>query len=251
MVSYWCMVLKYKFPLEYSVATLQRAKDDDQTIAILRELNQEGYKYKAFDKDKSQLNWSVDNDVLIGGLTGAKGIGEKMAKAIIEKRKTGEELTNHQFKLLNNPITPYDTIFEARDKWGHIIDNPGDYKIASKLSTISEIADKGEGQFVFIAKVSEINIKDLNDAHNLKRRNGKKAAGQTKYLNIKVLDDSEEIYCSVSAFNYNKFGKTIVENKKDCWYIFKGIVKPGIRRVFVNRIKKLSGVEEYELASNA
>ncbi len=207
LVSYWCALLKAKFPLEFAVACLKNPKDDEQMVPILRELDKEGFKYKAFDKEKSQLNWSVQDGVLVGGLIGIKGVGEKMANAILDKRKNGEELTKGQFNKINNPVTPYDTIYEAHDKFGHIYQNPADYNVASKLTPISEITDDSTGEFVFIAKVIEINQKDLNSADNLKRRNGQKKMGQTAYLSIKVVDDSGEIFCGVNNVNFVKYGK--------------------------------------------
>ncbi|KKL69778.1 hypothetical protein LCGC14_2111510, partial [marine sediment metagenome] len=40
MVSYWCCILKSRFPLEFAAATLRHAKDDRQSLNILRELDQ-------------------------------------------------------------------------------------------------------------------------------------------------------------------------------------------------------------------
>src|SRR5213075_2709638 len=75
MMSYWCYVLKAYHPLEFSAACLRNAKDDDQSIKILRELTLEGYQYKPFDPLLSEMNWTVAEGQLIGGLMGIRGIG--------------------------------------------------------------------------------------------------------------------------------------------------------------------------------
>ena len=58
LVSYWCCVLKSKFPLEFAAACLRNVKDEEQGIRLLREVVNEGLKYKPFDRFKSETNWS-------------------------------------------------------------------------------------------------------------------------------------------------------------------------------------------------
>ena len=70
MVSYWCCVLKSRYPLEFAAACLRNVKDDDQGVKLLREVSTEGLGYKPYDKFKSELNWSVQDGELIGGLIG-------------------------------------------------------------------------------------------------------------------------------------------------------------------------------------
>ena len=49
-------------------------------IRLLREVVNEGLKYKPFDRFKSEINWSVQDGELIGGLIGIKGIDQKWQK---------------------------------------------------------------------------------------------------------------------------------------------------------------------------
>ena len=72
LVSYWCCVLKSKFPLEFAAACLRNVRDDEQGVRLLREVVNEGLGYKPYDKHKSQKNWSVQEGELIGGLIGIK-----------------------------------------------------------------------------------------------------------------------------------------------------------------------------------
>ena len=73
LVSYWCCVLKSKFPLQFAAACLRNVKDDDQAVKLLREVVREGLSYLPYDKFKSEKNWSVQDNKLIGGLMGIKG----------------------------------------------------------------------------------------------------------------------------------------------------------------------------------
>jgi DNA-directed DNA polymerase III PolC len=101
MVSYWCCVLKSKFPLEFAAACLRNVRDDEQGVRLLREVVKEGLVYKPYDKYKSKINWSVQNGELIGGLIGIKGIGPKLAEDIINRRDLQQPLTPRQDRLLN------------------------------------------------------------------------------------------------------------------------------------------------------
>jgi DNA-directed DNA polymerase III PolC len=248
LVSYWCALLKAKHPLEYAVACLRNPKDDGQLVPILRELDAEGYKYKAFDKDKSEFNWSVQDGILVGGLIGVKGIGEKMANAILKKRAEGGELSKGQWNKVNSPVTPYDTLYESKKLWGHIFDNPEQYNISSPFTALSSITDQSNGDVVFIGKITELNQRDLNSSENLKRRNGRKQGGQTSYLSFKAADDTGEIFCGVNNYNFEQYGKPLVEAGKDQWYIFKGFCKPGFRKVHIKRWKRLDS-DDYSLKS--
>ena len=72
VVTYWTLWLKRHYPLEFAAACLRAAKDEDQTIAILRELAKEGVDYVPIDPDHSSMNWTIANGKLIGGIMNAK-----------------------------------------------------------------------------------------------------------------------------------------------------------------------------------
>jgi hypothetical protein len=241
-VSYWCCVLKAHFPLEYAAACLRHNKDDDQQIRLLRELVSEGFKYKPFDKDKSVENWSVQDGVIIGGLLGVNGIGAKTAKDIMDRRNAGKTLTPAQQKKLDSAKTPYDDIFEAQTKWGHILADPTAHGFASRITPIKELTMDSEGTFVIIAKLKEKKLRDHNELIEIKKRGGKEMTGQTLFLNLTVEDDTETINCGIDRFKYLKYGKPIIEEGKNGdWYAFKGKMRKGFRKLYIDRWKKLSG----------
>ncbi len=240
MVSYWCMVLKTYYPLEYAAACLRNSKDEEQEVAILRELKDEGYKFKSFDKEKSRENWSVQDGVLIGGLLGVKGIAEKTAADIIRRRREGVALTKRQSELLDNPTTPYDMVFECRERFGYIFDNPQEHGIESALTMLKDITENSDGIFCFIAKIKEMKQKNANDPEKVKDRGGREIHGNPYYLNLKVEDDTDSIGCTINRDEFEKYGKPILENGKvGDWYIFKGRCSKGFRWCHIARWKKL------------
>lgn len=241
LVSYWCCVLKSKFPLEFAAACLRNVRDDEQGIKLLREVVSEGLKYKPYDKYKSQKNWSVQDGELIGGLIGIKGIGPKMSDDILKRRELKQPLTPRQEKLLDNGETPYDDIFECQRRFGHIKENPSKYNIVTPITDIAELEADRAGTFVFFGKLKEKNLRDMNETVNLAKRGGRKVSSNNLWLNATFEDDTGPIIATVDRFKYSKLGKPIVEDGKiGDWYLLKGQIKKGFRLFYVEKWKKLS-----------
>lgn len=246
MVSYWCCYLKANHPLEFAAACLRNAKDDDQAIKILRELVTEGYSYKAYDPIRSQKNWSVQDGALVGGLTGIKGIGDKLADSIIRKRAEGIALGKRETTLLAGGKTPWDVVFECTALWGHLMRNPGAYNIASEIVTSDKITEDSNGEFLIIAKMQSKALRDHNETKALEKRGGKRMEGQTQFLNLVLEDDCGTLMAGINRFNFIALGKPLIEDAKvGEWFMWKGKNRAGFRRLSVNRWKKLSGNSFY------
>lgn len=246
LMSYWCCVMKAHFPLEFAASCLRNAKDDDQSVKILRELVNEGYDYKPYDAKHSKINWSVQEGKLIGGLISIKGVGAKLAESIIRKRESGAKMTAREERLLAEGTTPWDSVFEARDLWGHVKKNPAKYGIESKLVNLDDIKQDSDGMFVFVAKLTEKNLRDHNEIQNLAKRGGKRMEGQTLFLNITVEDDTSSMICTINKHRYIQYGLPIVEEGKiGDWYLIKGENKRGFRKIHIYRWKKLTGNSQF------
>tara|TARA_R110000824_G_scaffold64936_1_gene169488 strand:+ start:1951 stop:4758 length:2808 start_codon:yes stop_codon:yes gene_type:complete len=241
LLSYWCCVLKSKFPLEFAAACLRNVKDDLQGVKLLREVVKEGMTYKSFDKFRSVENWSVQDNELIGGLIGIKGIGPKMSEDLIRRRKMGEPLTSRQEKLLEEGSTPFDDIFECERRWGHIKKDPKAHNIASEIIDIGALEADTPGTFVFFGKMVEKNLRDLNETVNLAKRGGRIAKTHNLWLNLTFEDDTGPIIATIDRFKYPKIGKPIVETGRDGdWFLVKGHIKKGFRKIYVDKLRTLS-----------
>ena len=241
LVSFWCCVLKSRFPLEFAAACLRNVKDDDQAVRLLREVVSEGLTYKPFDKLKSQQNWSVQDGELIGGLLGIKGIGPKMADDIVQRRQLQQPLTPRQEKLLEEGSTAYDDVFECERRFGHIKREPEKYNITTPLTDIADMDTDRPGTFVFFGKLKEKVVKDLNESSSIEKRNGRRINKNNLWLNIMVEDDTGPIKCTVDRFKYSKLGKPIVESGEiGDWYLIKGYLNSNYRKVSIEKWKKLS-----------
>lgn len=241
MVSYWCCVLKSRFPLEFAAACLRNVKDDDQGVRLLREVVKEGAVYKPYDKFKSKANWSVQDGELIGGLIGVKGIGPKLAEDIINRRDLKQPLTPRQESLLDNGETPYDDIFECERRFGHIKADPASHNIVTPITDIQDLEADRAGTFVFFGKLKEKNLRDMNETVNLAKRGGRRVETNQLWLNMTFEDDTGPIISTIDRFKYSKMGKPIVEDGRiGDWYLIKGQIKAGFRKIYVEKIRKLT-----------
>lgn len=246
MMSYWCCVLKAHYPLEFAAACLRNAKDDEQSVKILRELVIEGYQYQPYNRQSSLLNWSVQGGQLVGGLTGIKGVGAKLGAAILLKREKGLPFSPREEKLLTSGETPWDKVFECAERWGHVIAQPALYGIESALTTLDKIDAESDGTFVFIARLTAKVPRDHNELQSVQKRGGAKMSGPTAYLNLTLEDDTSAILANISRRDYAEWAVPIIEGGKiGDWYIWKGQNRRGFRRIYVKRYKKLSGVQEF------
>lgn len=240
LLSYWCAVLKAHHPLEYAAACLRNSKDEEQVVKILRDLVKEGFTYCPVDPQRSTANWSVQEGKLLGGLTNVKGIGAKKAEDILIRRITGKPLTPSMAKMLVAPVTPYDDIFEGERRFGDIYKNPVAHDITSgPVTYIQDIQDAGE--YVFIGRLKEKNLRDLNEYGNVVKRGGRLVKRNNLFLNMVVEDDTGSIIVRVNRNDYPKWGKPIVEDGRiGDWYIWKGRINAdGWRLVNISKWRKL------------
>jgi hypothetical protein len=209
MVSYWACVLKSRYQLEFAAACLRNSKDDEQAVALLREIKGKGLTFKKFDGEKSMENWTVQDGALIGGLMNIKGVGMKMAQEMVQRRKNKQALSPRQEKFLAEGRTAYDDIFECERRFGHMKAEPAKYKIKSE---ITDIGNFSEGVKVFFGKLLD------------------KKAGKSN-LDLVLADDTGQITASISP-------SKMIGGIGD-WFLVRGSLKNGYRRVFVDKIRKL------------
>jgi hypothetical protein len=163
-----------------------------------------------------------------------------MASDIVERRKLEQPLTPRQETLLNSGETPYDDIFECERRFGHIKADPAKHNIKSQITDISELDGDKPGTFVFFGKLKEKNLRDLNETVNLAKRGGKKVDRNNLWLNITLEDDTGPIICTIDRFKYDRIGKQIVEEgRMGDWYLMKGKIRSGFRKIYVERYRRL------------
>jgi DNA polymerase III alpha subunit len=241
LISYWCAMLKAHYPLEFAAACLRNPKDDDQPVKLLRELVKEGFEFVPVDPLRSDINWSVKDGKLLGGLINIKGMGASKASDVIRRRESGIGYQPGQAKLLASPRTPFDDIFEAERRYGDWYKNPKAHNILSgRLTYITDIGSE-PGEYIFIGRLMEKNLRDLNEYQSVVKRGGRTIKGNSQFLNMVVEDDTGSIIAKVERSLFEALGRPLVEGAKlGEWFLWKGVIKSdGWRVVLVRRWLRL------------
>lgn len=259
VITYWTLYLKRYFRLEFAAASLRAAKDDEQTIGILRELAKEGVQYSAMDPELSGSNWQVAGGKLVGGIMNAKGFGESTAQRYFDLRRDAaiaegklleiahdESLTDKEKKKASSPYlktiksfqttanrlanaeVKFASIAEAHEYFGEFYKNPelAGVTDGKPISQIKDIA--GKDTFLFIGKLTEKRLEDENDPKRQQKRieRGKKGVwrGESAFADLFVVDDSvdQPHRVRVQPETFPKYKELIEGSKKGQWFLFKG-----------------------------
>lgn len=246
LVSYWTGYMKAHHPMEFAIATLNNAKDNDSAIKLLRDLVvNEGLEYVAVDPDTSEINWTVQNGKLVGGLTNMSGIAEAKAKQILSARKAGRAPTPGLMKKLMNPVTPFDILFPTQHYWGKFYEDPITYGLSEAPSLIKDIDE--QGLYTIVGKVIMRDLRDLNDYNEVVKRGGEKYEENNLYLRLLIEDDTDQILCVINRFMFDEMeGKLIAEKaiEGETWFLIKGRKRGDWRKIDIDQILNLTEWEK-------
>ncbi|QOV06268.1 DNA polymerase III alpha subunit [Burkholderia phage Maja] len=257
IVTYWTLYLKRFHRLEFAAACLRSAKDEQQTIAILRELVQEGVQYTAIDPEYSAENWLVADGRLIGGIMNAKGYGPSKAQKYIELRnnRNNSEKDRKAFEKaaakLAEAEVPYADLNEAHTKFGAAYRDSSVLGVESGKPITNIKAAIGGEIMLFIGKLKEKRLGDFNDPKELKRSGKKPRSGCTQYLDMFFTDDSVDSPVKFRIADYENFrnpvrsfstfGRIHAEaDNKGKWFLIKAKKWEGFESFQVLNLKQIS-----------
>ena len=241
IISYWTAWAKAHHPLEFALANLNNAGREDHAIKILRDLvKNDKIEYVAFDPDESVEIWSIHDGKLLGGLRSLKGIGPKKAKAILKARNGLQNYTPSMVKMLMNPETPFTILFPCEHWWGGFFNDPKTFGLEEPPVTIEKII--GPGNYLFVGKMLERNIRDLNESQLIARRGGRYITDHTLFLNLIMEDDTDSIVATVNRYAYESMGREVAETGKvgEDWYLIRGRIRDKWRRIEIDHILNLN-----------
>lgn len=222
IISYWCAYLKRYHPLEYAAACLRSAKDDEQAVEILRELNAEGIPFVPFDPDLSDVNWTARDGRLIGGFTNLVGIGPVKARHYVEKRERGE-LTDADREKLAKYVTKHNDLSPAHTLWGDYYAHPENYNIRGRVRELADLEDRENA--VVIGKLCYRKRRDKNEKLLVGKR-GYEMKGQTQFLDLFIVDDSisRPVIARVNPKQWKRIGERIADRAVDGqdWFLIRG-----------------------------
>ena len=244
LMSYLTAYMKAHYPLEFAAANLNHAKDDDHALKLLRDMNEnERIDYIPVDPDFSDVNWSIHNGKLLGGLINLKGIGVSKANTIIKARCGKAKMTPSLFKVLSNPVTAFDHLYPIKEKYGMLFNDPKSHGLYTKPTLIRDVDEPG--RYIVIGKLINRNQRDLNEYNTRMKRGGDYIDENNLYMNIIIEDDTDSIMCSIDRWNFDRLkGREIAEEAKigDTWYLVMGRIKGTWRGIAVDEIVNLKEI---------
>ena len=244
IVSYWCCWLKAYHPLEYAAATLDFQDDADMQIAVLRELKKEGIDYVPVDIQRSADRWVPAGDKLVGPLTNVHGIGEKVARQIVNLRKEGKPIPPGTAKKLEAAKTPIDSLTPIEDavKPKLVANN-----IVSPPTPIATITpeEHGNRSICIVGKIEKISPRDANDPISVAKR-GYALRGPSMQVNLFLKDDEGSIFCKVGRFDFDRIGRAMIERARvgKSLYAIKGTVPHDFRMINIEDVRYLGEIDE-------
>jgi DNA polymerase III alpha subunit len=245
VVTYWTCWLKRYHGLQFAAACLRAAKDDEQTIAILRELAKEGIGYTPIDPDHSEMNWVVADGRLIGGIQNAKGYGPVKALSYVQKRAAGT-LTQAEKDRLAKVEVKYSDLQEAHTKWGWAYRNPRLIGVSSGNPIIGMKSCGDRDECLVIGKLTKKILADENEAIRIKKRGGKVMKGQTQFIDLMCVDDSTDspMRFRVRPEKFIALGKPIAEGAPlGAWFLIRAWKIEGIDMFIIKNIKRIDDLE--------
>jgi DNA-directed DNA polymerase III PolC len=246
MISYWCAYMKVYFPTEYAAACLRNAKDDVQSIEILRELVAEGVPYEAFDAELSNENWTAAEGKLLGGYVNLVGVG-KIKAANFVARRNGDGLTTKDKTFLAKCRVKHADLRPAHTLWGAYYDDPDRANVAGRISEFGDLEDKQSA--VVICCLVKQDRRDKNETVLVNRR-GYAEEGQTLFLDSFMADDSvaQPIRVRIGVREWNRWGEKMADRAVpgEDWFIVRGKWSAMYSMMFVKKIKCLTNEEMFE-----
>lgn len=242
VVSYWCAFMKRYHQLEYAAALLRNAKDDEQTIEMLRELIAEGVRYIPFDPDKSGIDWAVVDGDLVGGFKNLVGVGPIKAA----KYAANRPLSAADRAALAKCKTKFADLSPAHTLWGHIYRDPDAHNINGPVKEFAELEDMEEA--VVVCQLVRQERRDENETVRAHKR-GYMKTGQTLFLDAFVVDDSisKPIVLRVKAWQWDSIGVKMADRAvpKQDWFLVRGKWLAQFSMMTVIRIKCLTNEEMF------
>ena len=223
LISYWCMLFKAYYPLEFALATLRNSKGEEQTMTIIMELLAEDYKIVLFDKEKSQEDWELIDGVLYGGFVNIKGCGVTKARNLLKKRKNGtDDYTPSEIKMMFKPETPYDLIFKAKDMHKEYLDENWKKYFVTRPMSLKNILLSAPEDPCFLCYIF-----DTEEKNNNKGR---------PFYKLILCDGTAMLKGILTGTEYQTYNKMI---EKDSFYLVKGNFQESSGFIFIKKMKKI------------
>lgn len=245
VISYWCAWMKRYYPLEYAAACLRNAKDDDQTLEILREMTEEGVEYSPFDVTRSDVNWAVKDGRLIGGFMNLVGFGPAKSVAAVEARRLGKL----DLQKIADSHVKFTDLYPLRTKFAAFYDDPVGHgcREGSEILTVDQFPE--EGDVLWIAAVADKKSRDINEQVLVAKRNGRVFRGPTAFVDFQLKDDTGmPIIGRIDRYDFEPMGRIALERLRpgEDYVMVRGRRIKNFNMIKIDKIKCLNRPEALE-----
>lgn len=219
LLSYWCMLLKSKFPLEFTAASLTYIGGASKDIilnkqrTLLKDMIALGAEYVPVDIEHSIDKWVINDNKLIGPLQNIHGISTKSVKTILKCRLLGDPIPDGIMKKLIRGNADLQSLNPIQDTIANLKANI----ITKRITTQNLNTVYAEEEVCLICCIDKIVSK-------------KDKYGRTRLV-LHVHDDDGKIYATVNNFYLDRVNNIIKINgikdkytKKQNIYALKGKV---------------------------
>lgn len=219
LLAYWTMWLKQNHPLEFYCAALQKYKEKDKLLDIMREATAKGVTILPPHPERSDRTWTIEDGALRAGLTQVRGIGDKVAETMLEYRPLWRRTVSRRVDMTWQDYTAVRGIgpvtMRKVEEFCAEEDPFGIHYIRNTLRQVRRwIRDHGEengipyprhrsddipyepkrGEYVWVGFVRVRNLKDIYELH--RSRTGEELDPETvrepQYVNYVVLTCEDE-----------------------------------------------------------
>jgi DNA polymerase III alpha subunit len=184
LVSCWCSHLKAQYPEAFYAAALNRARDVEDGLTLIREARGAGLTVTLFDPATADLAWRWEPGHLIGGWQNLPGVGEKRARDLMDRRRRGA-LTDLQLKLIEG-LTVYDERFGDLDI----------LRAEARALTVTRMRELRGG--LVAGRLAEAKCLDWTTPKAVKKYGAAKPGRERSWV-LKLVDDEAEVEVRVSG----------------------------------------------------
>ncbi len=238
VISYWCAWMKRYHALEYAASCLRNAKDDDQTMELLREMAAEGVSYTPFDLDTSDVNWRAVDGKLVGGFMNLVGVGPSKARSAVDARNAGKMTPAARDKLLSAQVK-FQELYPLNAQYAGLYRDPEAYGCREGSRVLHATEFPEEGDVLYLAKLVNKEMRDQNETVRVARRDGKRVTGPSLFADLFLRDDTGvPITARIDRFDYEPLGRLALDRlQPDDVVLVRGRRIPNFPMLKVTRLK--------------
>jgi len=189
VIAYWCAWMKVYHPVAYAAACLRHADDEDKALALLRDIVAEGVSYVPFDIDRSDVDWAVAQNQLVGGFKNLVGFGPANAVAAVEARRCGN-MDEKLVAKIRKARVKFQSLHPLYAEYKAIYDDPESVgcRAGSTICTAETLPEKGD--CLYIGRITKKEQRDENETVRVARRGGVRKEGPTLFADFFLKDDT-------------------------------------------------------------